>query len=461
MRAEKSIEKYIPLLLGLILLIPFLILCFFNYPSSDDYIFHQQIQNDGFWATLKWSYFNWSGRFFAFLLVILLNPLSDSTFLFYQLLSFLLILVFSHAVYLFLHRFLAYIGLEHGFSRVILAIIAFFVLFMPNTAEFYYWFGSAYSYTFGFIAFFYWLALHFSNNQGRLTAVTYTFLPIIIIGTSEFSLMLFCIFLLLTSLYKLFKKSGFSTVYKITLLISFLSVFLFFLSPGNISRQGYVSAYISENTHSLSFTLHQITLKTLDLFSLNFRFSIFIIPFMVFLFGISPKFKPKPETILWTKISFPLAFLLVPLLLFPYYWSLGIEFIPLRIINICFMTFSLLFILSSYIWLQKLDIQLFKQKYILAVCATFLMLGLVLRSNLRTLYNDFSTLNLHQKEMQERFHLLQSNKGADELILKPLLYPPKTIFHADINEDANHWYNRGLAAYYEIGKISKATVQEE
>jgi hypothetical protein len=322
---------------------------------------------------------------------------------------------------------------------------------MPNTAEFFYWFGSAYSYTLGFIALFYWLNIHLKKEQNKLNAFLYSFLPIIIIGTSEFSLILMSVLLLITYLYKTIKKILFSISFKVCLLTSFLAVLIFFIAPGNVTRQSYI---INENTHNLSYTLTQIATKTLDIFSLSFRFSIFIIPFVFFLFSLTPKFKPNNDSLLFAKISLPLSFLLIPVLLFPYYWSLGIEFIPLRIINICFLTFCLLFILSSFIWLQKFDIQLFKQRYILTVCAVFLILGLALRSNLRTLYNDFSTLNLYQKEMKERIHLLQSNKGGDELMLKPLSYPPKTIFHADINEDSNHWYNRGLAAYYEIGKIS-------
>ncbi|QNE40987.1 hypothetical protein F1C16_16145 [Hymenobacter sp. NBH84] len=63
-------------LLLLLALLPFLLLCFYNQPYLDDYIFAVVFREHGVWDTQAFMYQYWNGRYIASFLLTVCNPLS-------------------------------------------------------------------------------------------------------------------------------------------------------------------------------------------------------------------------------------------------------------------------------------------------------------------------------------------------------------------------------------------------
>jgi hypothetical protein len=132
---------------------------------------------------------------------------------------------------------------------------------------------------------------------------------------------------------------------------------------------------------------------------------------------------------------------------------MGVDFLPLRIVNYAFIAFSILYIPALFIYYKPYFSPRWQQpKVKLAiVVVTFVFIGL--RSNLRYAVTDLANIKTYKQEVVLRYITLEENKGKD-VEFSPLTYKPNTILHVDIDAMAGHWYNRSLAKYYGVKSIS-------
>lgn len=96
---ENFVKVWFGIISGLIIL-PFLFVAFFNYPSADDFVFAYKVKSMGFFQAQYDWYVHWTGRFFS-TFMLSLHPLVFNSNLLYKLYAITLILLTPHAIYRF------------------------------------------------------------------------------------------------------------------------------------------------------------------------------------------------------------------------------------------------------------------------------------------------------------------------------------------------------------------------
>lgn len=436
--------------LSVAILAPFLVLSFFNYPSSDDYSFHQQLIENGFWKSMEQLYLSWTGRMISFLNLFLLDPLTDRSYFYYQFLSFLIIPLFYISVLKLTQSELIF-NTKSGFLSILLT--AYIIYFLHDTADFFYWFIASYSYTIGLIYLLIWLIIHYQYQSKKWAIPFLLLLPILTTGTCELALILFGIascYIILTSWQS--KTVNYWTIGGIVLGV--MASIIWISAPGNAVRnQAYESIYGIE-THSISFAI-AASFKKMALVYFDWFIKKPSVPITLLLATIIYKqgFKPKANANLIIKLLIGLLYL--PLLLLFYYWATGIEFVALRILNYGFVVFCL-FAIPSAAWLIQ---PYFKRinayhKPIMYASIFGLILMLSIRSNLRWAVQDLIHAKAYQTEINSRIQLLEENKNQS-VALPSIKHPLRTTFFAEIDSLPSHWYNKGLAWYYGVNEVKK------
>lgn len=453
----------LPLVLLCAMLLPFFALTFFTYPVSDDYAFFADNRIRSFSEFMQWGYTTISGRYTAIAVTSLINPLYSQGFWYYRLFSLAILVAFTHSAYWFFKLAIARFGIKENVPLIAAIMVLYLWILMPNLCELIYWYSSANSYTVGLISFFYFggILLKIKDSSRVLTSFTKTalivalcFLLIVIIGTCEVALLLMLAFAFVLFIYHVINKVKPPSYYYILLALIVISSLVALLAPGNFHRsKGVAELYVNTPMHNLTFAFNTTFDKSIEIIFDYFLFNLFTLFIVLILAVFTPQYTPSENVQKLAKYMLFGSLVVVPMLLFPYYWSTGLVFIPLRIVNFCFIGFSLLYIPALYVfykpyfssrWQSK------KVKYTILV-ATFALMGL--RSNIRYAITDLYHINTYKTEVENRYAKLKESRGLD-VEFTPLSYKPNTILHADLDAKPGHWYNRGLAAYYGVKSIT-------
>ncbi len=132
------------------MILPFLILCFYNQPTPEDFVFGNETNKLGFLKAQEFFYNNWSGRFFSYA-VLSLNSLIFTFTEGYKITTILFMLLF---ISIFVLLFSAFFKREINFSEIlILSLSVLFLYFYkaPSISEGFYWLTSTVIYHLGFI----------------------------------------------------------------------------------------------------------------------------------------------------------------------------------------------------------------------------------------------------------------------------------------------------------------------
>lgn len=452
---HRLIKQYIltnfrSIYIAALILSPFFALGFFNYPSSDDFSFHQQVSENGIWESLLQLYRTWTGRMTSFLILFLLDPLTDRSFLLYQCLGIIIIVLFfitalklTQSKYVF--------NSNNWWSS--LSLTAFIIYFLPDMADFFYWFITAYSYTLGLIFLFIWMILHSNFKSLWWNKLFLLILPVFINGACELTILLFAIlsfFVLIESGQK--KEINYWILGSI--IIGWLSAYFWISAPGNNARSQVYESIYNIQTHSFSFAISAAFQKTGSVY-FDWLVKKPVIPFIallaVMIFRDSSLQIEKRKAM----IKMLIGISIMPLLLLIYFWSTGINFVPLRLINFGFVAFCLFTIPTVATLIQpilKRNINLQKPLVYASLIGLIVLLGL--RSNLRWAVQDLIHANAYQTEIKARIQLLEENKNQS-VALPSIKHPLRTTFFADIDSLPTHWYNKGLAWYYGVNEVKK------
>jgi hypothetical protein len=447
-------SKQFPLGLLCVVLLPFFFLAFFTFPVSDDYAFFADTQTRSFTEFLGWGYTHLSGRYTAIAVTKLFNPLYSHGFLLYRLFVVLIFIGFNHSAYLFLKQGAKRIGIAENTSLIAVIMLLYWWLLMPNVCELIYWYSSAYSYTIGLIGLLYWGYLLLKEDNTKRDKWLMCLLPVIIAGTCEAAGFILLVIFLTGLAYHLVKKIQPPRYYYAMLCAGLLASAISLFSPGNIHRhQGVADLFTDARIYDFGFAIAASIVKSTDIIIEFFLLNLFTL-FIVFVLAIAtPNYKPSQGVTKLAKYMLFGSLGIVPLLLFPYYWSMGVDFLPLRIVNYAFVAFSILYIPALFIYYKPYFSPRWQQpKVKLAiVVVTFVFIGL--RSNLRYAVTDLANIKTYKQEVVLRYKTLEENKGKD-VEFSTLSYKPNTILHVDIDAMPGHWYNRSLAKYYGVKSIS-------
>ncbi|MCE6989190.1 hypothetical protein [Dyadobacter sp. CY323] len=219
-----------------ILLLPFIALSFFTFPTTDDYCHTLTVNDMGYWAYQKHYWLTWSGRYIG-TLISSTQPLTYGSYFGYKLAPAILILIYVHAFITFAkaitnNRFPAW-------QTTLLAFLLLFVFIaeMPSVAGYFYWY-TGYYYTIADIGTLYLLS-YFFRHYNTLSTRDIALLSvgiILLVGMNEYTL----VWLVILSGSLFFFKSIIDKKLQSRLLILCLIALAFGIlsvtAPGNAAR---------------------------------------------------------------------------------------------------------------------------------------------------------------------------------------------------------------------------------
>ncbi|MFZ1321950.1 MAG: DUF6056 family protein [Ignavibacteria bacterium] len=436
--------------------IPFLLLNYYNQPTSEDFYYSGQLFNFGFSKAFRGLYKFWGGRYFGYIL-ILVNPLCFNSITGYKFATFFMMLLYFVTIHFFISRFTRdSLNLS---ERLLLTLsIVFACLYsMPSIGQGFYWLISVLFYNVGIILSLLFLIVY--SNQQKTINKSKKFLYMIpcvillgaLIGSCE--IVGGTMFMILTALLiiNFLKNRSLNYYTLIYLILCLIGVWIVNSAPGNVSR---ALQYPGNHDFLYSFT------NALSFASVEFLKWTFITPLLFVTFLLLPVFKKMiNDTSLNDvfKINPMIAFLLFSGLMvvnsFLIFWSIA-EAPYGRILNFIYLIFIIGWFYNIVVFLYYIrnNFNLFTARIPNAAFGIALVLILAFGfkdNNIKTAYSDMFSgkASEYDKQLTERYeHIYNSN--SDTVFVKSIINVPESFFQHDIYEKAETMYNEGYAKHF-------------
>jgi hypothetical protein len=453
--------KWLILLAGIALVLPFYVLAFYNYYSLDDYIFANNKKTLGFFNSILFNYNSYNGRYFTVALINLIGPIKGHEYL-----SFLTpVLLLSGLIYS-VHYFIKTCFNDNDkYSNWFLALVILFPLIglIKAPSEIIYWTSSGLCYTSGIILFFLFLSGLIKMRNETLTFKGFTglsFIYVCLIGSNETITIIADLFLASFFIYDLIRKRRLNIRLIILGAIGVLFTLLVLIAPGNKERLAMsepmfaftVKHNIPEN---LRMCIEYLTKILYDWISnpLLIASSVF---FFLWLFvigkrGLSLKY------FIWLVVT--IAILIIGA--FPPFYALGWN--PPDRTTFVFQVFFIL-ILGLLVYLIYSIVLIFKIQALRSIptsffypfaCCCLVLIALFSGTNIRYAYENIYSgkAAFMGREIKERFERI-NNASGDTVFLKDLVHKPEILFHGDLDmEDPSSWINECLSNYYGVKAV--------
>lgn len=458
--------------IAMLLLLPFVAICWFIFPSADDYAYTHVARNMDFWFLQKRDYLNWNGRYFSNLLLYL-NPLQLHKIIYYQGLSVLLIALLMLSFYYLLFVIKKYYLHSPVHIALPVFVTAFVLIFLPGINEGLFWFTGAATYCLPLILLVLLLSKYLiyfkTKNPVFFKSKIITVLLIIIIaGCNEIAAVTTVLFTFISAAiaYKQKNKNfNLLVMFFVLALVCFLFVLL---SPGNTVRALHFSKSFN---YGVSVVLAFLAMckggvAILQQPSVWFLAAILFIEVClydtkIFQFAIAPIY----VTIASVMVAYLIYFTAV--------FGMGIN-PPMRLHF--FNSFILLMLLFGNIVyaadyfrekVQKIQFSFWKiaKRILLVSSVLFLFIDFIkapggewhFKNNLGKVYYDLFSGNAatFRKEYFLRENLIEINKINKKLYIcvPEFTVVPQSIFFIDIGTDSNFWVNNATAQYYNLKSI--------
>lgn len=438
------------ILLGILTLVPFLLLSFFNHPATDDYYFSYYSRLYSVTESPFWMYNNIGGRYFANT-ILCFNPVYfDCTYLF-KILPILLLVFFCFAVYIFISSILDEASNSKKISFTGL-ISSLFLVQLPDSCSAFYWMPGAISYQlsislsllgFAFLIKFY--------KTKKVIHLLFAMLFLIgSIGCNEITVILTLILLYFTAFYSTFILKKINIPLLLTIIIASGFSALAMLAPGNSVRAKAIPV-MHEFIYSV---IHSITT------SIGFLFKWLPIILICSLFFVETVYKKialvKNKSIFINPLlAFGLLFSILFFGFFPGFW-INKNVLPDRAINTIYFFFIFatiyLFVCTLY-YLDKKHLFVIQlttsSKYVLG---SIVFISMFANTPIFTAYRDLLTgkASKYNQEMDTRLDLIV-NSNSKKVIVPALKNQPETIFKPIImglTTNVKDWKNEELSQYF-------------
>lgn len=459
---------------ALIMLLPFFLLAFFAYPSSDDYHLFMIMQSSEAPNYMVFMYQSWSGRFAGNLLAYL-NPVNYRAIHLYFLLPLtglsLMLLAIRHLLgtimqkhlprkYLWLYSMLAF---------------AWLIYLLPSPSNLFYWGTGVIYYALPLAAALLSISL-FIRREGREkkefhTTTLLSLLFFVITGINELigiSLLLLLVAWVAYSIGVI--RQNFQPRYAVYFLSIIGSLLLVVAAPGNATRMAAFQDVMNPFFGLYSGTKSVVFLMGWLLLHPAFLLSLILLPALRKMFVFPPALFPFSSS-----TPFYAAFLLS--LLIPFVLFFTICFMqgtlpPLRVFNLAAVFFAgvaLLLWMALFTWIESRKgmaaLPAIWKRMLLILTIFLLMVDFnisldkripVFKSGLSNAWYDliFEANDFRQSAL-EREKQIQKAKanGKRTLILNPLPVQPSTLFTGDLQKDAAHWTNCLYASYHDLDSV--------
>ncbi len=437
---------------SILVVLPFLLLCPYNLPSSDDFYDYMLAQKWGVHTATAHYYWNWSGRFATHLLTMALNPLRFGMEWggFLTALVGIGLTVFCCWNISVLH---ARIVLNIGAKWILFPFyVLLFFAYLPFPNETIYWFTGTMAYMPGLAAIIGWMRItdkdEILNKRDVIIAAALSFF---IGGSNEINIFIFS-WILCLNINKI----------KDNRLYFFCTVFLFFIAavleltaPGSRERMRYFTETAGNPTGEIGWSMRQAFQFIWHILrdwtrSTPLALIALILPFFLL------QQKEQKKWGLWQVLFWISGIFLLPILVFPFYYGTGQTDVPGRLVNVLYLFISLYIILGcSLLFRSFLRVPLKLQNPILGIIWLVLFWQSTYSSRWRGAIEDFKLAERYRSETQERrLASMEHNDTSKPLNLKPIKNIPYTLFFSDLSADSTHWYNEGYAYYYGLGSVT-------
>ncbi len=433
--------------IGILTILPFIIISFFNNPTADDFCYNCKSRDLGFWnAQLSW-YIDWSGRYFSSA-ILSIKPLVSDSFLIYKLIPvILLISLFTSIYYL---SSLLFVNLKkRDFFILTFFILTLYLIQMPSISQGFYWLAGSITYQLSnilAILLFCFLIKLIETNERKYLILSIIF-AFLVIGSNEASMLLISFLIGVIFIFKSIqqKKINFSILILLIFVVIFSAIVI--NSPGNTIRASYYP-----NKNQIFYAIYKSILAVKSYLGIWLPF-IIVFTFIFFDY-FNKKIEIKTSKIFSINpiIVFLIVFSIPFIGFFTGYWSVG-RIPPFRTINIIYFYFLIGLIYFAFIVFFKLkqnenDFITYSKwvKYLLFIII-FIQLGQ--ENNIRVAYSDLFSgkAYYYDLELKNRYKTIQNNSN-DILYVPALTFKPTTIFCGDITNDSKDWRNQCYDSYY-------------
>jgi hypothetical protein len=233
-------------LLGLSLA-PFVLLAFYAHPEADDYVFASVAREQGFFASQRWWYAAWTGRFFS-TAVLSAFPLATDLIRGYSLVPPVLLLAHVAALWAMLRalgKSLPGLLPERAALPAAVALTALYVTQMPSPREGFYWLAGAITYELALVLAMLLAACGLSVRRGvsaaRRTAATVVcaLLAVAVAGSNETMWLPGGAALAVAAGVSLRRRHPAAIVWGVALLAFLAGAAAVYAAPGNAARLDY------------------------------------------------------------------------------------------------------------------------------------------------------------------------------------------------------------------------------
>ncbi|WP_373512830.1 DUF6056 family protein [Persicitalea sp.] len=455
-KKHRKVGNTLNLLLLVSVLLPLLVLSYFNHPSAaDDYGYIDTVFKFGWLEAMHYYYTGWTGRYFGILLNHS-NPLLFHSVIGFKVLPVILLLWLVAAFYgLARHLTPTLSRLAHlGFAGVLYFLL---ILKMPSVAGFFYWMAAFVTYTIPSILTFGWIIVVLrwyrldTNTMRILTGILAGFLVFAIIGSSEASLLTILILIAGYCGYRILFHRTIDGLMIGVVAAAALGCLLYFTAPGLDVRLGgnplggnIPASFLNAFQMLGILTLDWITKTPLLLFTAVW---------LLVLSRITPQARARFEVPFW--YIFLLYVGILAAQLFTSYYGIGIDPTE-REVNLVYLFFLVgwFYVVGVlFHWTSKKrempKLSSVSQYILLALLGLQVIVSLYRSSSVRIIYTDLLSgkAAAYDAELYHRYDLIKSS--SEPIVYVPALQNrPQSLYIDDLNENPDHWWNKLMAGYF-------------
>ena len=439
-----------------VLLLPFILLIFFNHPSADDYCYAVASMKQGFFESQINTYVNWSGRYVSSCLLGG-GPLLFYSFVGYKIMNFLLLLFTVFTCLYFVKTLLNKNSLDLSVLVISVSVLFLYLSGMPNLTEGFYWMSGALTYQLPNIATLTVVAilLRMKKKYSIAKLISAMVLCVFICGGNETSMLEFLYILVAMMTFEYATTREIPKYYYWLFLVSLAATSITLLAPGNTVRGAF---FHGEKNIFKAFLLAAGSGLS--------KLQEWLHDVLILLILCIPFFKQLDMSNADQRKITPVILVLYPLFIFgilivgflPAYWSVGSE-PPTRTINVLYWLFVFSCLHYTTLWIgyikQKNEFIVAVPTYVQWVLFFLLFRHWVPQNNYRTASMDIISGRAitYHRQMEERYVEMVNNKGR-EVVFKPLTAKPKSIFFVDIESGhPEDWKNVCTADYFYLKSL--------
>jgi hypothetical protein len=431
--------------------LPFFFLCYFNYPSSDDYLSFVYVRSNGIVESVKMYYTILTGRYFSIFIVCAFYSIAVKVGLYswwYKIFIFLNLCFLSGSLTFLFSRLFKSTGI---LSSAILAfsMLLFFNSILLNISEFYFWLQGTVCYVLSIsLMCIFFSLLYFEVHKIAIRIVLFL-LAIMISGSVETSIILFNIIYFTVLIIRWIngtKPNKFLIYLSIWILIF---TFIELQAPGNRKRgEEYLIFHAQEPVFALKSSIAYFLkmIGGLAIHPATWLFSIFYIYFN----------RNQPSFISVFLIKRNRPFLIALLLYVPFILVSFLVFYSFGGVKLETRIMSALTILLGLIWVGQLEIlrsyvNLFLYRFnypnfiLISLSILMFLSAFIKPSAISVAFKDLISGDAASYRLTQlkRFELMKQPR--DLIVLTDFDVKPTSIYVQDINIRENYFINPAYA----------------